>query len=163
MRALSVQRQIGATHHFPRILIWSSPHRPITMCMRILLVEDEASQQEALALALAAYRYTVIPARDVPEALALLDETYDAVILDVRLPDPTGLNRDGLTLLGEFRARHPSVPVAVFTGIPLTQAEELFAASQNVTLLYKPQSLDRILEFLALHSAQPRATPVRVI
>jgi DNA-binding response OmpR family regulator len=134
------------------------------MSMRILLVEDEPSQQEALGIALTAFGYTVIAARDVPEAIGLLDDPYDAVILDVRLPDPTGLNRDGLTLLGEFRARQPIVPVAVFTGIPLTQAEELFAASQNVTLLYKPQSLDRILAFLALHAAQQKTTaPARVI
>jgi DNA-binding NtrC family response regulator len=124
------------------------------MSMRILLVEDEPSQQEALDIALTAYHHTVVLAKDVPQALSLLDDPYDAVILDVRLPDPTGLNRDGLTLLGEFRARQPHIPVAVFTGIPLTEAEELFAASQHATLLYKPQSLDRILEFLQLHLPQ---------
>lgn len=125
--------------------------------MRILLVEDEPSQQEALDVALTAYHHTVILAKDVPQALSLLDDRYDAVILDVRLPDPTGLNRDGLTLLGEFRARQPGTPVAVFTGIPLTDAEERFAASHHATVLYKPQSLDRIFEFLAFHLAQPKS------
>ena len=121
--------------------------------MRILLVEDEPSQQEALAIALTASGYTVTPATNIPEALALVDDPFDAVILDVRLPDPTGLNRDGLTILGEFRSRQPRVPVAVFTGVPLTAAEELFADAQNATVIYKPQTLDRILEFLALHEA----------
>lgn len=54
--------------------------------MRILFVEDEPSQQEVLALALTASGYTVLQATDVPQALALLDDAFDAAILDVRLP-----------------------------------------------------------------------------
>jgi two-component system response regulator FlrC len=118
------------------------------MSVRILFVEDEPSQQEVLALALTSCGYTVLQATDVPNALALLDDPFEAAIFDVRLPDPTGLNRDGLTLLGELRARQPHVPIALFTGIPLTEAEELFARSQNATVLYKPQTLDRITDFL---------------
>ena len=116
--------------------------------MRILFVEDEPSQQEVLALALTASGYTVLQATDVPQALALLDDAFDAAILDVRLPDPAGFNRDGLTLLGELRARQPYVPIALFTGIPLSEAEDLFARTQNATVLYKPQTLDRITAFL---------------
>ena len=116
--------------------------------MRILFVEDEPSQQEVLTVALTAFNCSVVQATDVEGALALLDDPFDAAILDVRLPDTAGLNRDGLTVLGALRARQPEVCVAVFTGVPLTEAEEHFAKSQNATVLYKPQTLDRILDFL---------------
>jgi len=119
--------------------------------MRILLVEDEPSQQEALSIALTVSGYTVLQATDTQDALDVMDEQFDAAILDIRLPDPAGLNRDGLTVLGELRSKHPGIPVAVFTGIPLTDAEQLFTRSQNATVLYKPQTLDRIIEFLTLH------------
>ena len=116
--------------------------------MRILFVEDEPSQQEALAIALTASGYTLLQATDVPEALTLIDEPLDAAILDVRLPDPAGLNRDGLTILRELRARQRSIPIAVFTGIPLSDPEERLARCNGATVLYKPQTLDRILDFL---------------
>jgi DNA-binding response OmpR family regulator len=124
------------------------------MSTRILLVEDEPSQQEALAIVLTTSSYTLLQAMDVQEALMLVNEPLDAAILDVRLPDASGLNRDGLTILGELRARHPSIPVAVFTGIPLSDTEEGVANSHGATVLYKPQTLDRILDFLAHHLAQ---------
>ena len=125
-----------------------------TYDMRILLVEDEPSQQEALGIALTVSGHTVVPATDVPEALALIDDPLDAAILDVRLPDPSGLNRDGLTVLSELRARQPNIPIAVFTGIPLSDAEEVLAQSHTVSILYKPQTLDRIFDFLTQHLAQ---------
>lgn len=122
--------------------------------MRILVVEDEPSQQEALGIALTVSGYTVLPATDVQEALELIEDPLDAAILDVRLPDPSGRNRDGLTVLSELRARQPNIPIAVFTGIPLSDAEEVLAQSHAVTVFYKPQTLDRIFDFLAEHLAQ---------
>ena len=120
-----------------------------TILMRILLVEDEPSQQEALGIALTVSGYTVLRATDVKEALAAINQPLDAAILDVRLPDPAGLNRDGLTVLGELRAKQPRVPVAVFTGVPLSEAEELLARSHGATVLYKPQTFDQIFAYLA--------------
>lgn len=119
--------------------------------MRILLVEDEPSQQEVLGIALTVSGYEVLPATDVAEALAALGNPLDAAILDVRLPDPAGLNRNGLTVLGELRATQPNIPIAVFTGVPLSEGEELIARSLGATVLYKPQTIDRILDFLADH------------
>ena len=119
--------------------------------VRILLVEDEPSQQEVLGIALTVSGYTVLPATDVAEALAMLNNPLDAAILDVRLPDPAGLNRNGLSVLGELRVRHPNIPIAVFTGVPLSDGEELIARSLGASVLYKPQTLDRILDFLAGH------------
>jgi CheY-like chemotaxis protein len=62
----------------------------------------------------------------------------DAVSLDVRLPDPKGLERSGLTLLAYLRAstEHAHLPVLIFTGQPLSQEEEiLIPAAQRRSLL----------------------------
>ena len=117
--------------------------------MRVLFVEDETSQQEALTLMLTATGYTVVQAMDVRDALAMLDGAFDAAILDVRLPDPEGLSRDGFTILDALRAKHPDMPVAVFTGVPLSEADARLADVYNATVLYKPQTFDAILDFLA--------------
>jgi len=118
--------------------------------MRILLVEDEPSQQEALGIVLTVSGYTVLRAINVDEALAFVNTPLDAAILDVRLPDLKGLNRDGLTVLRELRTRQRSrIPVAVFTGIPLSDDQESLVQSHDATLFYKPQTFDPILAFLA--------------
>lgn len=118
--------------------------------MRVLLVEDEPSQQEALGIVLTVSGYTVLRAINVDEALAFVNTPLDAAILDVRLPDLKGLNRDGLTVLRELRTRQRSrIPVAVFTGIPLSDDQESLVQSHDATLFYKPQTFDPILAFLA--------------
>lgn len=118
--------------------------------MRILLVEDEPSQQEALGIVLTVSGYTVLRATNVDEALGLVSNPLDGAILDVRLPDPKGLNRDGLTVLRELRTRQPTrIPVAVFTGIPLSDDQESLVRTHDATLFYKPQTFDPILAFLA--------------
>ena len=117
--------------------------------MRVLLVEDEASQQEALSIMLTVTGYTVLQALDVKDALVMLDSRLDAVILDVRLPDPEGLSRDGFTVLHALRTTHPDVPVAVFTGVPLSDDQARLAQRYDATVFYKPQTFDTILDFLA--------------
>ena len=118
--------------------------------MRILLVEDEPSQQEALGIVLTVSGYTVLQAIDVDQALVLVNTPLDAAILDVRLPDAKGLNRDGLSVLSELRTRQRQrIPVAVFTGVPLTDDQESLVRSHDATVFYKPQTFDPILAFLA--------------
>jgi two-component system response regulator MprA len=68
---------------------------------RILVVDDEPAVRQALARALALERYEVALAADAAEAMVLLgDRGYDAILLDVLMPDVSGLEmckrlRDG--------------------------------------------------------------------
>lgn len=124
--------------------------------MRVLLVEDEPSQQETLGIALTAIGHTVVQASDVPEALARLNHSLDAAILDVRVPDPSGLQRDGLTVLAELRIKHPHIPIAVFTGVPLSEDEAIHAAAHSATVFYKPQTFDVLIDFLAGRQSRVR-------
>ena len=61
--------------------------------MKILLVEDDLSLINGLALALKKQGYELDIARTVREALSLWsDEKYDLVLLDVSLPDGSGFD-----------------------------------------------------------------------
>jgi len=79
--------------------------------MRILLVEDEAELAEWLARALKQSGFVPDHAPDARTAEALLAaHEYDAVVLDLRLPD-----KHGLTLLSAMRDAGDRTPVLVLT------------------------------------------------
>ncbi|GEP58682.1 DNA-binding response regulator [Reyranella soli] len=79
--------------------------------MRILVVEDESRIAEILRAALSRAGLTVDTVRLFAEAsVAVATNPYDAVILDLGLPDG-----DGLSLLAEMRARGCTVPILVLT------------------------------------------------
>ena len=79
--------------------------------MRILVVEDEARLSRQLAAALGGAGYVVDCAPDGAHGDFLVQtERYDAVILDLGLP-----NVDGLTLLRRWREAGVAVPVLILT------------------------------------------------
>jgi two-component system OmpR family response regulator len=79
--------------------------------MRILIVEDDAILADAVSAELRKARYAVDWFTSGGEAEgALLSQDYDAVILDLGLPD-----MDGLELLRRLRKRRRKVPVLILT------------------------------------------------
>lgn len=79
--------------------------------MRLLLVEDEALLAHHLRRGLQEESFAVDIAGSVAEANALAEETpYDLVILDVMLPDGSGID-----LLSEWRRNGFEAPVLVLT------------------------------------------------
>jgi DNA-binding response OmpR family regulator len=79
--------------------------------VRILLVEDDAALGQAMSLALTRAGYTVDWSHDGHEAdIALHDQVYEAVILDLGLP-----RIDGFEVLRRMRARKVTAPVIILT------------------------------------------------
>ncbi len=79
--------------------------------MRILVVEDESRIAEILRTALSRAGFTVDAVRFYAEAsAALATNPYDAVVLDLGLPDG-----DGLSLVAEMRGRGSTIPILVIT------------------------------------------------
>ena len=79
--------------------------------MRLLLVEDERTLRQQLALGLKRAGYAVDEADNGQDAWFLGDtENYDAVILDLGLPGV-----DGLTVLKRWRANRRVMPVLILT------------------------------------------------
>ncbi len=79
--------------------------------MRILLVEDNRRLSHSLQLSLVDEGYAVDPAYTGTEAeeLALLTP-YDAIILDIMLPE-----KDGLAVCRDLRDQHVNTPVLMLT------------------------------------------------
>lgn len=79
--------------------------------MRLLLAEDTKDLNRAVTAILTKSGYDVDPVFDGQTALeSILDNGYDAVILDIMMP-----KMDGLTLLRELRSRNVNVPVLMLT------------------------------------------------
>jgi two-component system response regulator QseB len=79
--------------------------------MRILLVEDDSMIGAGIQRGLRQEGYAVDWTRDGRAAeLALADQNYDLVLLDLGLP-----RKDGITLLTELRRRGERLPVLIVT------------------------------------------------
>ena len=79
--------------------------------MEILVIEDEESISDFLRKGLEGEGYAVVSAADGREGERLaLSGGFDLVLLDVMLPD-----RSGLEVLGSIRAALPALPVIVLT------------------------------------------------
>jgi len=79
----------------------------------ILIVDDDASFGRALERALKE-EFAILLAFSVEEAHKLLWKA-DAVLLDIKLDENDANNREGMTLLCEFRESRPNLPVIMMT------------------------------------------------
>ncbi|MBI2394537.1 MAG: sigma-54-dependent Fis family transcriptional regulator [Deltaproteobacteria bacterium] len=78
---------------------------------RVLLLDDDSELCTLLSMRLEGRGYRVDTAGTAKEGLELLARTaFDAMILDLRLPDATGLD-----VLASVRARTPDLPVIMMT------------------------------------------------
>jgi DNA-binding response OmpR family regulator len=117
----------------------------------ILVVEDEVTIRTTMCASLTLMGYVPLQADSVSAALKVLaTEQVDAVVLDVGLPDETGLHRSGLSLLRFVRGTHEyaELPVLIFTGRPLSPLEEELVRVNRGRLFYKPQQFPALLHHL---------------
>jgi DNA-binding NtrC family response regulator len=78
--------------------------------MKILLVEDEKITRITIEDALKAEGYFVTSCGSAPEALSVLDKSYDLVLTDIRMP-----GNSGVELLKEVKGRYPDIEVIMMT------------------------------------------------
>src|SRR3954468_20193632 len=154
MSAGGVSRFVTIRDRCPGELFRCREDSDIT-CMHkpsVLVVEDEEETQTTLSVVLTLVGYKTFTAGNIDEALEILgQEQIDAVSLDIRMPDPKGLDRDGLTLLKYLRAvqAYAHLPVLLFTGVELKVDEEEMIAGLDAKLFYKPQPYAEIIDELS--------------
>ena len=117
----------------------------------VLIVDDEPSVRAFLRRYLQDAGYRVAEADDVETALNALDrEAVDAVVLDVRLPDPMGWGRTGLEVLAFIRlhSTFSGLPVLILTGYALEPEEQDLIARHHADLFLKPDGYRTLLQRL---------------
>ncbi|MFC8834720.1 response regulator transcription factor [Streptomyces griseoincarnatus] len=106
----------------------------------VLVVEDEESIADVLAIALRYHRFEVMTAGTVREALALTEHTRpDCALLDVMLPDG-----DGRALGRELRGRRPETALVFLTARD-APAEIVGALGFGDDYITKPFNIDEVV------------------
>jgi DNA-binding response OmpR family regulator len=93
----------------------AAPHRVGGKTIRVLIVEDDEADASLLRRMLGTVklmRIEVLQATTLESAMAQLSAGVDIVLLDLNLPDGTGLDT-----LRHLRATDPTTPVVVLTGV----------------------------------------------
>jgi two-component system KDP operon response regulator KdpE len=122
----------------------------------VLVVEDDANLNAALAVTLKAAGYRVVTARTGAEGLRWFSHyAPDIVLLDLGLPD-----RDGLTVIGDIRARG-ATPIVVLSARD-TEAMKVQALDLGADdYVQKPFGVDELLARLRAglrHGVQSRGS-----
>jgi DNA-binding response OmpR family regulator len=82
--------------------------------LTVLVVEDDEGTRDAMLRILAAQGYQVLTAATAHDALGVLDQPLapiDVVVLDVHLPDASGID-----VCRQMRSSRPHLPVVVCSG-----------------------------------------------
>jgi signal transduction histidine kinase/CheY-like chemotaxis protein len=133
---------------------------PASHALRVLLVDDNATNRQVVRLFLAHLRTTITEAENGAEALARLGEAdFDIVLLDVHMPV-----MDGCETIRRIRASDQpwrSLPVIALTADAMEGDRERFVAMGMTDYLAKP--IDRRALLNKIHEATARAAaPVPV-
>jgi CheY-like chemotaxis protein len=126
---------------------------------RILHVDDHQDTRLMMAALLNDCGYGVLTAGSVAEALELAKEIeFDLYILDVRLPDGTGVE-----LCEQLREMRPAIPIIYYSAYGDVADHEAALARCGETYLRKPmciddieQSIKQLLERSARVSPRPQ-------
>ncbi len=116
---------------------------------RVLVVEDDATQLESVQLLLGSHNVDTVGAKTASECLEKLrGEAFDCVVLDLTLPDASGLD-----VLDRIR-QETSVtvpPVIVYTGRDLSADDELRLRKYAQSIIIKgAKSPERLLDEVTL-------------
>lgn len=127
--------------------------------VNVLVVDDDPRIREVLQRILSHEGFVVRTAGSPDEAVnALQSASFDAVILDVRMPDPTGMQRSGIEVLS-FMRNHDhlrSLPVLILTGSNLSETEEKAIWGLQAYVLQKAEGHQPVLEYLKHLTSKPR-------
>ena len=131
-------------HAFDRIKTYVRPHKK-----RLLVIEDNEIERESIVELLAHDDIAVATAASGTEALQVLEDgSFDCCVVDLRLPDMSGLE-----LLERMQADRDlrELPVVVFTGKELSSEEEARLKLVAKSIVLKDvQSPERLLDETAL-------------
>src|SRR5213082_994934 len=109
--------------------------------MRLLIIEDDRDAADYLTKAFREVGHVADQAFDGEEGLALaLDRQYDVLIVDRMLP-----KRDGLSVIGELRAKGVETPVLILSALGQVDDRVKGLRAGGDDYLPKPYSFSELL------------------
>jgi cobalt-zinc-cadmium efflux system membrane fusion protein len=125
---------------FSRVkLMPAADERPV-----ILLVDDDEVLLAVLSRVLGRAGYDILTATNVTDALRLPAQAPQLALLDLSLPDGTGVD-----LGRSLHVRRPDLPLILMTAFPNRIQEQPEAAREFVRVLTKPTNLDELRQIVA--------------
>ncbi|MFT5467562.1 MAG: nitrogen regulation protein NR(I) [Verrucomicrobiales bacterium] len=144
-----------------RLEIDANPRKPImSSAVRLLVVDDDPELAESICDLLETEGYDVSSTKDGTEGLRMaLEETYDCVITDFRLPG-TG----GMELLETLHAAKPRLPVIMMTAHSTTDLAIEATRHGAYDYLIKPFRLTELVQvtFRAVQTSRINGRPVEL-
>jgi CheY-like chemotaxis protein len=120
--------------------------------LSLLVVDDVPTNRRLLAAMLARHGHSCALAADATEALRLLRENpFDAVLMDVQMPDIDGLA--ATRMIRALPAPVGQIPVIAVTAHVLPDQGEVFRAAGMNGVIAKPVATAALLDALARHVA----------
>lgn len=110
---------------------------------RILVVEDQLPEREALSRLLRTKGFKVVSAKNVTEATAISQQSIDLVISDLRLGTESGID-----LLQHWSKHHPEVPFIVVTAFGEVESAVNAMKLGAVDYLTKPLHPEELLHLV---------------
>jgi len=154
-QALALLEQEGTVEarHGAGTFVVDGPRRNQKRFGKILIVEDDETLCETVAAALRDHGHKVDVSLTGRDALARLKsrEPYDAIVLDLRLPD-----MNGLEIVEHIKINRPSLGLIVASGY-LEQEDVLRTAERwPIMMLRKPYAASDLIERLNMLLQQRR-------
>ncbi|MCX7706025.1 MAG: response regulator [bacterium] len=109
----------------------------------ILVIDDELGPRESLRILLQDF-YSVYLAKDGYEGISMLSSgDYDVVILDLRMPE-----KSGLETLEEIRKINPEIPVIILTGFGTLESAQRAVHLNIFEFISKPFDVNEMKEIV---------------
>jgi len=119
---------------------------------QVLLIDDDVSVRQSVARAFRSEGFSVIPAGNGLEAMAVIEtEFVDLVLLDLNMP-----RQNGWETLQQLSMRIPAVPIIIITA----RSNQLFQAlaAGAAALMEKPLDFPKLLQTARDLMAEPLQT-----
>ncbi|MGI6359247.1 MAG: response regulator [Bacillota bacterium] len=121
-------------------------------CLKVMIVDDQTGIRRLLTEYFHSEGWQPVEARNGQEALNLLPESPDVILLDMKMPV-----MDGLETLRNVRTKEPDLPVVIMTAYGeldlVNQAESLGISAK----LSKPFDIEALRDMLVRIHGQRKA------
>jgi YesN/AraC family two-component response regulator len=112
---------------------------------KVLLVDDDASIRDTLALILGQHDFIVTVAATVSEALKKISsETFDVLLSDLHMPGAG----DGLTVVSAMRHANPKAVTLLLSAFPAMDAAAQAILLQADEILVKPMNVEMLIDVI---------------